>query len=220
MTNDDWDAATKADAEALTQLGSENKADKAEPAGYDASKYNPAEDKEDWGQAFAANSPASTPVADESATEQAASAPAKAPTFKEAFAAARKASGKTFEWQGKKYTTALKSEAAAKKTPPATPAAPAKPAAVPVIAPVAKPTLTGDLSAAAQAGIERDQARDLADKIKLPAQTPGTMRERMRAQDQQIVGVRTGDTTAMRPTQRDPAAEVDFKVGKSVVAGK
>ena len=87
-------------------------------------------------------------------------------------------------------------------------------------APAAKPTLTDELSAAAQEGIERDQARDLADKIKLPAQAPGTMRERMRAQDQQIVGVRTGDTTVMRPTERDPGAEVDFKVGKSVVASK
>ena len=33
--------------------------------------------------------------------------PAKAQTFKEAFAAARSAGDKTFEWQGKRYTTEL-----------------------------------------------------------------------------------------------------------------
>lgn len=43
------------------------------------------------------------------ATEEAA-APEKKLSFKEAFAAARKGGGKTFEWEGKKYTTELASE--------------------------------------------------------------------------------------------------------------
>ena len=38
------------------------------------------------------------------------SAPAKPMSFKEAFAAARKDGGKTFEWNGKKYTTELAGE--------------------------------------------------------------------------------------------------------------
>ena len=39
-------------------------------------------------------------------------------TFKEAFAAARKGGAKTFSWNGKKYTTKLKSEAAKGKSNP------------------------------------------------------------------------------------------------------
>ena len=50
----------------------------------------------------------------------------KKQTFKEAFAAARKGGGKTFEWEGKKYTTELASE---KKAAPKAEAPVAKPAA-------------------------------------------------------------------------------------------
>ena len=61
-------------------------------------------------------------------TEEAAPAvEPKKQSFKEAFAEARKGGGKTFEWNGKKYTTELASE---KKAAPARAAAPAaKPAA-------------------------------------------------------------------------------------------
>ncbi len=65
------------------------------------------------------------------ATEPAKSEPVKAQTFKEAFAANRKAGAKTFEWNGKKYTTALKTEV---KTKPAATPAPA------VASPAAKTT--------------------------------------------------------------------------------
>lgn len=59
-------------------------------------------------------------------TEESAAAPEKKMSFKEAFAAARKAGDKTFEWQGKKYTTEMASpskpkadtQAAVRKTEP------------------------------------------------------------------------------------------------------
>ena len=52
-------------------------------------------------------------------------------TFKQAFAAARGAGDKTFEWNGKKYTTELASEKKAAPAPAAAPAAkPAAPAEV------------------------------------------------------------------------------------------
>lgn len=56
-------------------------------------------------------------------TTSAPAAPAKAPSFKEAFAAARGAGDKTFEFGGKKYTTEL----AKPKAAPAAAEAPAKP---------------------------------------------------------------------------------------------
>lgn len=53
-------------------------------------------------------------------------APAKPMSFKEAFAAARSGGGKTFEWNGKKYTTELaKPKAAAKPEPKVNTLAPA-----------------------------------------------------------------------------------------------
>lgn len=43
-------------------------------------------------------------------TEESPAAPEKKLSFKEAFASARKSGDKTFEWEGKKYTTELASE--------------------------------------------------------------------------------------------------------------
>jgi hypothetical protein len=59
--------------------------------------------------------------------------PAKTMSFKEAFASARGAGDKTFEWQGKKYTTELA---------PSKPAKPAEPApkTTKAVAPEYKPT--------------------------------------------------------------------------------
>lgn len=53
-------------------------------------------------------------------------------TFKEAFAAARKAGKGTFTWNGKKYTTKLREDAAPKKsaTPKAKPSRKSKSASV------------------------------------------------------------------------------------------
>lgn len=48
-----------------------------------------------------------------------AAAPAKSMSFKEAFASARKGGDKTFEWQGKKYTTELAKPKAAAPAPKA-----------------------------------------------------------------------------------------------------
>jgi hypothetical protein len=48
----------------------------------------------------------------------AAAAPAKTPSFKEAFAAARGAGDKTFEWGGKKFTTEMAKPKAAVKAEP------------------------------------------------------------------------------------------------------
>jgi len=64
--------------------------------------------------------------------------PAKSMSFKEAFASARGAGGKTFEWQGKKYTTDLA---------PSKPAKPAEPAPKPTKAaePVKPRSLRSDL---------------------------------------------------------------------------
>ena len=65
------------------------------------------------------------------AEPKAEAAPAKAPSFKEAFASARGAGDKTFEWNGKKYTTEVAKPAAkpAASTAKAEPKAEAKPAA-------------------------------------------------------------------------------------------
>ena len=46
-----------------------------------------------------------------SRSDKPAATPAKSMSFKETFAAQRKAGASTFEWNGKKFTTALKSEA-------------------------------------------------------------------------------------------------------------
>ena len=51
----------------------------------------------------------------ESSEETGSTGPAKSQTFKEAFASARGAGDKTFEWQGKKYTTDLASSKPATK---------------------------------------------------------------------------------------------------------
>lgn len=78
------------------------------------------------GQNF--DKPAEVPEEDKpaAATEPAKSEPAKAMTFKEAFASHRKAGAKVFEWNGKKYTTALKSEVKPKAAAPAVAAPAAK----------------------------------------------------------------------------------------------
>ena len=61
-------------------------------------------------------------------TGEESEAPApKKQSFKEAFAEARKGGGKTFEWEGKKYTTELAGE----KKAPAKTSEPAKPASKP-----------------------------------------------------------------------------------------
>ena len=60
---------------------------------------------------------------DDSDSPSPAAAP-KSMSFKEAFATARKGGGKTFEWQGKKYTTDL-AKPAAKPAPKAAAPAPA-----------------------------------------------------------------------------------------------
>jgi hypothetical protein len=51
--------------------------------------------------------------------ETGSTGPAKAMSFKEAFASARGAGDKTFEWQGKKYTTELASPKPSKAAEPA-----------------------------------------------------------------------------------------------------
>lgn len=65
----------------------------------------------------------------------------KAASFKETFAAQRKAGAKTFEWNGKKYTTNLKGEAKAEPSEAATPAPVAAPA--PKAEPVAAKPVRG-----------------------------------------------------------------------------
>jgi len=63
---------------------------------------------------------------DDSDSSQSAASPApKSMSFKEAFASARKGGDKTFEWQGKKYTTELAKPKAAAPAP--APAAAPKP---------------------------------------------------------------------------------------------
>lgn len=100
----------------------------AEPYKKDAA---PAEDdpfefaSKESGQNF--DKPAEVPEVDKPA---AAAAPAKPMSFKEAFASHRKAGAKVFEWNGKKYTTALKSEVKPKAAAPAVAAPAAKTAPV------------------------------------------------------------------------------------------
>lgn len=80
--------------------------------------------------------------AQEAAPAAEPAAPAKAMSFKEAFASNRKSGAKTFEWNGKKYTTNLKAGASA----PAKTAAPAKAAEKPVMS-VAKKDVAPQKSA-------------------------------------------------------------------------
>lgn len=72
------------------------------------------------------NAPVNMPEEDKPAAEE----PKKPQSFKEAFAANRKAGAKVFEWNGKKYTTALKSEVKPKAAAPAVAAPAAKTAPV------------------------------------------------------------------------------------------
>lgn len=61
-----------------------------------------------------------TPVTMPEEDKPAAEEPKKPQSFKEAFASHRKAGAKTFEWNGKKYTTALKGDSAPKAAVAAT----------------------------------------------------------------------------------------------------
>lgn len=79
-----------------------------------------------------------------------APAPARAQTFKEAFASARRAGDRTFEWQGKKYTTEM---AGAKK-----PAAPAASAPAPSASRSVSPAPTPS-RAEAKSELERESRR-------------------------------------------------------------
>ena len=67
------------------------------------------------------NAPVNMPEED----KPAAAEPKKPQSFKEAFASHRSAGSKTFEWNGKKYTTALKGDSAPKAAVAATKTAPA-----------------------------------------------------------------------------------------------
>lgn len=69
------------------------------------------------GQNF--DAPVKAPEEDKPAAEE----PKKPQSFKEAFASHRKAGSKTFEWNGKKYTTALKGEGTKPKAAASAPAA-------------------------------------------------------------------------------------------------
>ena len=75
--------------------------------------------------------------AQEAAPAAEPAAPSKAMSFKEAFASNRKAGAKTFEWNGKKYTTKLKGDAKAAAKPVMSVAsksiAPTKAVAAPVV---------------------------------------------------------------------------------------
>lgn len=62
-----------------------------------------------------------TDTGEEGSATRSMSAPEKKMSFKEAFASARKAGDKTFQWEGKKFTTELASE---KKATPKAEAAP------------------------------------------------------------------------------------------------
>lgn len=86
--------------------------------------------------AAAPASPALAIVIEAGAPAKAAE-PAKAMSFKETFAAQRKAGAKTFDWNGKKYTTEL---AAPKAKPKAAPTAAPTPAPVAAPAPAAQKT--------------------------------------------------------------------------------
>ena len=75
------------------------------------SEVDPQDGSGEVGAAQGKSSDSDGPVA-------AAPAPEKKLTFKEAFSSARKAGDKTFEWQGKKYTTAMASSTKGTATSP------------------------------------------------------------------------------------------------------
>jgi hypothetical protein len=140
----------------------------------------------------------------------------KALNFKQAFAAARKAGDKVFEFGGKKFTTALKGEAAkpAASKPQASqaPQQSSKPGIVDELkaanpAPAAKPkpsNSVGEYAAAADEGL----ARDAADKIKLP---PAAAKTKMFADKTLPSNVR--DTNGDLMNQPESVADIS-KVGR------
>jgi hypothetical protein len=144
---------------------------------------------------------------------------AKPATFKEAFAAARAkniedGTNAPFEFNGKKFTTALKSDIKAKAKAAVAPRAASKSPAAPAVADTPKGMLA-ELAATADKGIAADGAKD---KIQLPheASRPG-MRERMRAEDAKITGVRDADGNVMGAPK--PTADIS-KVGSVRMAAR
>ena len=103
-----------------------------------AAQQAQAEDEKAYGEGWGLSP--DTQDAPKAKPAEAAEPAEKAPAvpFKEAFAAARKGGAKTFEWNGKQYTTELKAKAQDKPAAPA-----AKPVAAPAApAAVAKPAVT------------------------------------------------------------------------------
>lgn len=124
------------DKDEYTEAWSED--EPAKTAAAEAFKTAQAEDERAFGEGWglspdapdAPESPKESPVAPVKETPK---EPPRA-AFKEAFAAARKAGQKQFEWNGKQYTTELKRAAKPAEKPAAKPVA-----APPVVAVVAKP---------------------------------------------------------------------------------
>ena len=112
---------------------------------------------------------------------------AKPATFKDAFAQARKDGQKVFEFNGKKFSSALKGEMA-------------KPAAKAPVAAPAKPMAEPDSMSGYKAAADQSIARSNGDKIQLPkeAPRPGIM-ARMREADKAIKGVDAPDERIEQP---------------------
>ena len=115
---------------------------------------------------------------------------AKPATFKDAFAQARKDGQKVFEFNGKKFSSALKGEMTKPMTKPAAKAAPVAAPAKP-----AESSLDG-YKAAADEGMSRGNG----DKIQLPKEAPRpSIMARMREADKAIKGVDAPDERIEQP---------------------
>lgn len=141
------------------------------------------------------------------------SEPAKPTSFKEAFAGARKAGDKTFEWNGKKYTTEM---ASAKSTAPA-PKAPASASAAPK-------TSAGDFQRSDKAKPKYQSLQDRAADYEAKRKESGVGMYGTRKSTPEPRGITKIDKGSMEPSgmgsirTKKPRGGEDYAKGGSVKA--
>lgn len=139
------------------------------------------------------------------------SEPAKPTSFKEAFAGARKAGDKTFEWNGKKYTTEM---ASAKSTAPA-PKAPAS---------AAPKTSAGDFQRSDKAKPKYQSLQDRAADYEAKRKESGVGMYGSRKSTSEPRGITKIDKGSMEPSgmgavrSRKPRGSEGYAKGGSVKA--
>lgn len=136
------------------------------------------------------NSEESQSIAKEAAT----AAPKAMPSFKEAFASARRGGEKTFEWNGKKFTTEL-ATAPAKKSESAAPAKAESTKAEPAKAPLRQETMQDR----AERYVAKRAAQRAEDAAAKAAPSPGRGRiDTAKVNPKTLLPMKKGGVTASR----------------------